>query len=184
MFLTRTASSASLASIASYSTLRTTDSRRDPIVPGSSIGWSAPTTASTSLNVSAQVHFSFLASQYRQQSGSKGLGIASGTYGLRPAPGRSLSASLNEVPLSGTRDGIDTASSRASGSANPWQNDRPPKLEHNRKRKSGIHCSGEGSLRGYAERRIHEQRALEDVIEAATDPGKLKWEAKVSYCAS
>lgn len=77
MFLPRTSSS---ASITSYASLRTTDSRRGPILPGSSIGWSAPTIASNSINASAQVHYSYLSSVLQDQSEEHGLGIASGRW--------------------------------------------------------------------------------------------------------
>lgn len=86
MYLPRTNSSTSLSSLSSF---RTTDSHSRPVLPGSSIGWSTPTTAANTVHVSAQVHYSFLASQYRQQSAQRGLGIANKQgYGYNRATGQ------------------------------------------------------------------------------------------------
>ncbi|CAO1613287.1 unnamed protein product [Parajaminaea phylloscopi] len=157
MFLPRTSSSASLASLSSF---RTTDSRSRPILPGSAIGWAPPTTAANSVNVSAQVHFSFLASQYRQHSVQHGLGIASGRYGH-------LAARAND----------DAKQRRGPSHVVAGDHVSQQSASRGPPRESGPHS---GSRRGYAQGRLDEQRALEDVIAAASDPGRLKWEAKAA----
>lgn len=190
MFLHRTTSTASLSSI------RTTDSFSRPrLASTASIGWSAPSIAADSVNVSAQVHYSYLASQYRAQSAEKGLGIAARGYGggdeQATTRGQAITSTsipdeTSEEPRSQAEinarkfDSLFAGSRRAAHRSThdkDAQHPPPPATSPPSKR----HSSGKHtSTRGYAKERIKAQEALEDVIAAATDTGRLKWEAKVS----
>lgn len=190
MFLHRTTSTTSLSSF------RTTDSSYSrPRLAGAAAGWSAPSVASDSVNVSAQVHYSYLASQYRAQSDEKGLGIASRSYTLQgnniPGQSNEPEASTSKAGSSSNTSTQATHTSRrleslfaGSRSNKPSQkSETTTRHASPSKSKAGAGAPRHSSTRGYAKQRLKAQEALEDVIAAATDTGRLKWEAKVSRFA-
>lgn len=203
MFLPRTASTTSLSTLSSF---RTTDTHARPILPGSSIGWSNATTASSTINVSAQVHYSLLASRYRLLSAQKGLGIAAGAHGSieqglkratkgegsstsrasgGPSDGAKKAATADLQNLfAGTRARAISGASQAGPSSAPLTavqtSDPVQDLARRAGKSAASHGIRHGSTRNYAKERLKVQEVTEEVIEAATDTGRLKWEAKVS----
>ncbi|PWN18804.1 hypothetical protein BCV69DRAFT_284787 [Microstroma glucosiphilum] len=207
MFLPRTASTTSLSTLSSF---RTTDTHARPILPGSSIGWSNATTASSTINVSAQVHYSLLASRYRLLSAQKGLGIAAGAQGLveqdlsgrtrgegsstgnsagGPSDQAKKAATANLQNLfAGTRARATSSASQAGPSSVPLTavqtSDSARDFAGSTGRSAASHSGRHGSTRSYAKERLKVQEVTEEVIEAATDTGRLKWEAKAALLSA
>lgn len=152
------------------------------------------------------MHYSLLASRYRLLSAQKGLGIAAGAQGLveqklngktkgegnssgstaaGPSDGTKKAATADLQNLfAGTRARATSTASQAGPSSAPLTavqtSDPVQDLARDTKRSAASHGARHGSTRNYAKERLKVQEVTEEVIEAATDTGRLKWEAKVS----